>query len=141
MRSRIISITGLTLFAVAAVFWADYYTYQAAARSTGDKMTLTDYAVSIRNRLSGRPDALALRQARLAAEAQAMAEAAGRELYSIGASRFAKVGDEPGLARSKSRAHLARGFMDGPPDENQAGAMNSRFSAPGGGIRFISARK
>ncbi|WP_375690170.1 hypothetical protein [Pseudooceanicola sp. LIPI14-2-Ac024] len=67
MPIRIPSLIGLALFASAAVFWADAYPRMKSAQARGQDFALSDYLHSVQNRVSGAPEASALRHARLTA--------------------------------------------------------------------------
>ncbi|MGR3322769.1 MAG: hypothetical protein ACU0DK_12645 [Pseudooceanicola sp.] len=128
MRRGILPVIGLTLFAAAAVFWADCYTYMKSAQNAGEKFRLADYAESISDRIAGRPDALAMRRARKA-EIEQAEKAANSISISVAKLNGMDETDEPQFLSARDRH-----------GDDTTGAMNSRFGSSGGSIRFISAK-
>ncbi|MDF1854303.1 hypothetical protein [Pseudooceanicola sp.] len=121
MKSRIISIVGLVLFAVCALFWADCYTYMKSAHDVGEEFAIQDYAKSLGNRLAGRQDAAAMRRERRAIEAAKAAPAVAFSVEKLN-------GVAPTMPEFKS-------VDSAKPESGQAttGAM----ATGSGGIRFI----
>lgn len=144
MRSRLVSIIGLILFSAAAVFWADGYTYMTNARAAGETVRLSDYAGSIANRLTGRPDAATLRHARRAEVQRAAEEAAtAAALRGQETMHLKKVTESPEFVSREDSATRApvRGFLDARDAEATGGAMHGGGAGQGGSIRFVAARK
>ena len=140
MKLRILAVVGLVLFATAAVFWADYYTYMVASRETGHRLTVVEYARSVQNRMAGRPDAIALRRTRVAESERAVRTPIPTVSVSklngveVDSSQFVRAGHRP--------AASANGVVEPGFGSAVTGSASKMLSqSGGGGVRFVQVNR